>query len=101
MAPIRNVTAAGGASRWRGGKLVIDVRVRPRASRNEICGVQNGRLCVRTTAAPTDGKANQSVIRLVARYLGVAPSRVALQRGATSRDKQLVVAGPVRPPDGL
>lgn len=95
------MTAGGGASRWRGGNLVVNVRVRPRASRNEVCGVQNGRLCIRTTAAPTDGKANRSVIRLVARYLGVPPSRVALQRGASGRDKQLVVTGPVDPPDEL
>jgi uncharacterized protein YggU (UPF0235/DUF167 family) len=44
---------------------------------------------VRVTAAPEGGAANRAVIGLLAEVLGVAPSRVALVRGATSRDKLL------------
>jgi uncharacterized protein YggU (UPF0235/DUF167 family) len=42
---------------------------------------------VRVTAAPEGGEANRAVIALLAEALGVAPSRIALVRGAASRDK--------------
>ncbi|MBC7158183.1 MAG: DUF167 domain-containing protein, partial [Rhodobacteraceae bacterium] len=48
----------------------------------------DGTLSVRTTARPEAGRANAAVQALVARALGVAPSRLALVSGATARDKR-------------
>lgn len=90
-----------GAACWDGGRLRLAVRVQPRASRNEIQGVKDGKLRIRTTAAPTDGKANKAVIKLLAGYLGVAPSRINLVHGMTQRNKTFVVEGPVELPDEL
>jgi len=84
-----------------GKNYVINVRVQPRASRDEVLGVTEGRLRIRTTATPTDGKANKAVIRLLARHLGVAPSRITQTRGLTHRNKQFIVEGPLDLPDGL
>ena len=70
---------------------MIDVRVIPRARRDEIVGERAGRLVVRTTAPPVDGKANEAVRRLLADRLGVMASSVELVRGATSRDKTFSV----------
>jgi len=81
-----------------GDDLVLSVRVQPRAKKNEILDVRDGRLRLRTTAPPTDGKANQAVIKLIAAYLQIAPSRIHLMRGKTQRNKQLRVTGPVSPP---
>lgn len=64
----------------------IAVRVTPRASRNAIV-IENGDLRVYVTTVPEDGKANAAVVKLLARALGVAKSRLALVRGSTSRDK--------------
>jgi uncharacterized protein (TIGR00251 family) len=69
------------------------VRVQPRARRDEIAGEREGRLLVRVTAAPVDGKANQAVRRLLAKRLGVAPGRVAVARGQAGRDKLIAVEG--------
>jgi uncharacterized protein (TIGR00251 family) len=84
-----------------GDELALSVRVQPRASSNEVLEVRNGQLIVRTTAAPTDGKANIAVIKLLARYLGVAPSRIRLVRGKTQRNKELRVSGPVELPPAI
>jgi len=46
---------------WRGKDLLLSVRVQPRASRDEIIGIVDDRLQIKTTAAPTDGKANKAV----------------------------------------
>ena len=78
----------GDAARIAGDDLVVSVRVTPRAKRNEVGDVANGALQVRTTAPPEDGKA---VIKLLAEFINVAPSRIRLLRGARSRNKQFVV----------
>lgn len=89
------------AARWDGADLVLQVRVQARASRNAIVGVAAGRLRICTTASPTDGKANKAVIGLLADYLHIAPSRIELRRGHSRRDKQFLVRGPMRVPEGL
>jgi uncharacterized protein (TIGR00251 family) len=74
---------------------VLSVRVQPRASHNEITGVKDGSLLVRTTAPPADGQANKAVIKLLAGHLKVAPSRLVLLRGQTRRDKLFLLQGPL------
>jgi uncharacterized protein (TIGR00251 family) len=77
--------------RQHGNDLVLSVRVTPRAKRNEVAGIRNGDLHIRTTAPPADGKANKAVVRLLADYLDVAPSRINLLRGEAHRNKQFLV----------
>jgi uncharacterized protein (TIGR00251 family) len=71
----------------------IDVRVIPRARRDEIGGERGGRLLIRLTAPPVDGAANAALCRLVARRAGVPSRRVSIVRGQTSRDKVVRVEG--------
>jgi len=73
------------------GRIVV--RVQPRARKDEIAGERNGALVVRVTAPPVEGKANNAARKLVAKRLGVAPSRVSVVRGASSRDKLIEVDG--------
>ena len=89
------------AAKYDGDGILICVRVHPRASRNKVEDVINGHLRIRTTAPPDAGKANKSVIKLLAEYLGVPKSRVSLRRGPASRSKVFHVEGPVTPPPGL
>ena len=63
----------------------IAVRATPRAGREAI--EPGDPLRIRVTAPPEDGKANDAVRRLLARAMGVAPTRLTLIRGATARDK--------------
>jgi uncharacterized protein (TIGR00251 family) len=69
------------------------VRVQPRASRDELAGERAGALLVRISAPPHDGAANESLVRLLARALGVAASAVAIVRGGSRRDKLVRVSG--------
>ncbi|SMO32181.1 DUF167 domain-containing protein [Paracoccus laeviglucosivorans] len=64
----------------------IAVCVTPRASRNAVA-LDGQTIRVTVTAVPEDGKANAAVIKLLAKSLGVAKSRLVLVRGATARDK--------------
>lgn len=64
----------------------ITVRVTPRASRNAVV-LDQDLIRVHVTTVPEDGKANAAVIKLLAKSLGIAKSRLTLMRGATSREK--------------
>lgn len=71
----------------------IEVRLRPRGSRDELIGLRDGVLQVKVTAPPVDGKANKALCRLIAKRVGVAPSRVSVVRGEKSREKVVRVEG--------
>jgi uncharacterized protein (TIGR00251 family) len=65
----------------------LDIRVIPRAKRDEVGGERDGRLLVRTTAAPVDGQANEAVRRLIAAHFGVPVRSVEVVAGQRSRNK--------------
>lgn len=71
----------------------IAVRLRPRGHRDELIGLEHGVLQARVAAPPVDGRANRALCKLIAKRLGVAPSRVSVVRGARSRDKRVRVEG--------
>ena len=64
----------------------IVVRVTPNASREQVT-LDGSRFVIRVTCVPEDGKANKAVTKLLAKALGVAPTRLTLIRGMTGRDK--------------
>jgi uncharacterized protein (TIGR00251 family) len=75
------------------GILTFQVRVVPRASRSEIVGEHDGALRVRIAAPPVDGAANEELVRLLARKLGVSHNAIMITGGHTAKLKQLRVMG--------
>jgi uncharacterized protein len=71
----------------------IEVRLRPRGSGNELLGMRAGVLQAKVTAPPVDGKANKALCKLIAKRVGVAPSRVSVVRGEKAREKVVRVEG--------
>ncbi|HBB15718.1 MAG: hypothetical protein A3J94_07120 [Syntrophus sp. RIFOXYC2_FULL_54_9] len=69
------------------------IRVVPRASRSEAAGIQGDALKLWVTAAPTEGKANDECIRLLAKILGVKKAQVTIIAGHTARTKTVAVEG--------
>ncbi len=78
--------------------LALAIRLTPKSSRDEIVGIEalaDGRavLKVRVRALPEAGAANEALIRLLAKSLGVASSNLHLESGGTSRLKTVHLAG--------
>jgi uncharacterized protein len=71
---------------------MLEVRVQPRAKKNELV-VRGGKLLVRVTAPPAEGRANEAVCALIAKSLGLPKRAVQVQRGASSRDKVVSIEG--------
>ncbi len=69
---------------------LLAVRVQPGASRTGAAGptgVDGAELKVRLAAPPVDGRANDELLRWLAKSLAVPRSDVTLVRGQTSRSK--------------
>jgi len=71
----------------------ISVRLTPRGGRDAIDGWDGDVLRARVSAPAAEGRANEALVRLLARALGVAPSSVQLVSGRQSRVKILSIEG--------
>lgn len=80
----------------RSGAIVFQVRVVPRARREEIEGEHAGALKVRLTAPPVEGAANDALRQLLAARLNVSMAAVKIVGGEKSRTKRVSVQGATR-----
>ncbi|MGD8207243.1 MAG: DUF167 family protein [Thiohalocapsa sp.] len=87
--------------RWDGESLLILVRAQPRAGRDAFDAPVGDRLRVRLRAPPVDGKANDALIRLLARSFGVPRRQVQIVGGTQARDKLVRIDAPARSPSDL
>ncbi len=73
--------------------LVIEIRVRPNSSRNQVGGTAGDppRLVVAVQAPAVNGKANAAVIKELASAFGLRPRDFMIVHGDLSRDKRLVI----------
>lgn len=79
--------------------LKVNLRVTPGAKTTLVGGSWDDpdmgpRLIVKVTAPPEDGKANQAVIKAIAKTLGLAKSRLEITAGHTNRHKTLEISEP-------
>ncbi|HMF39702.1 MAG TPA: DUF167 family protein [Polyangia bacterium] len=77
----------------RGGGLVFDIQVVPRASRVAVGPAIGDRLRVAVTAPPVDGAANAAVVEALAAAFGVRRAAVSIVRGETGRRKTVRIEG--------
>jgi uncharacterized protein (TIGR00251 family) len=75
------------------GDCLVSIHVMPNAPQTKADGLygEEGQqaLRVRLHALPIDGKANEALIKWLAKELGIAQRVITLVRGQTSRRKQL------------
>lgn len=73
-------------------RLVLTLKVIPKASRNEITGIlDDGTLKVKVTAAPEKGRANAAVCEYLAEQFAVSARNVKVLRGESSHTKQVEI----------
>ena len=71
--------------------IKIFVKAKPRAHEDLVERVDEKNFNVSVTAPPVKGLANQAIVKVVAEYFKVAPSRVRIVAGFTSRQKVLEI----------
>lgn len=65
---------------------IVHVRVIPNAGKNEIKKFGNG-FKIYLTAPPVEGKANKTLLKILAEEFNIRKSQISIVRGARSRDK--------------
>ena len=78
--------------------LLVEVRLTPRAAMDRIDGIETLAdglpvLKARVRAVPEKGLANEAVLKLLAKSLGLPTSRARLISGETARRKSVLLEG--------
>jgi uncharacterized protein (TIGR00251 family) len=77
----------------KGEACTFGVSVKTSAKNSRVVGEENGVLKIEVAAPPVEGKANDAVVKLIAKSLGVAPTRVSIVAGQKSKKKRITVSG--------
>jgi uncharacterized protein (TIGR00251 family) len=75
------------------GTVVFEVRVQPRASKNEVSGAMEGALKIRLQAPAVEDRANQALCEFLAELLKRPKAAVRILSGERSRSKRVEVWG--------
>jgi uncharacterized protein (TIGR00251 family) len=77
--------------------VVVPVRLTPKSGRDEIVGLEDfgGETVLKAhvRAVPEEGRANAALEKLIAKWLGLAPSAVRIAQGGKSRLKRIAIDG--------
>lgn len=73
-------------------RVLLPVQAQPGARRNGITGAHDGRLRVAVTQAPEKGKANQALVKVLAKALDLKRSQIELVAGETSAKKRFAIS---------
>ncbi len=78
--------------------IKLFIRLSPKAKREGIEGIYQDpqgteRLKIAVSAPPVDGKANEALIKWLAKYLHIAKTSITLVTGETDRSKTLLISG--------
>lgn len=73
--------------------VILPVRAQPGSRKNGVTGVHEGRLKVAVTQVAEKGKANEAIVAVLVKTLGLKPSQLQLVSGSTSALKKFLVSG--------
>ena len=69
--------------------IVLKVYLQPKSSKNEVVGPYRDGIKVKVTAPPVEGKANEALIRFLAKEFDISPSSIEILKGHHSKEKIL------------
>ena len=71
----------------------VRLRVQASARHDEVVAIRDGVVVIRVSAPAVEGRANESLRRLLAKRLDVPKSAITIVRGHHSRDKVIEIDG--------
>lgn len=87
--------------RWDGPDLILELLISPRASRDALAGIVDGRLKIRLAAPPVEGAANTRLVAFLAREFGIPRKQVRIEQGEHGRRKRIRLVSPLEFPASL
>lgn len=86
---------------WQDQDLVLYLVIQPKAAKDEVAGVLEGRLKIRITAQPLENQANLHLQKWLSKAFKVAKNQVILEKGSQSKQKQFRIMRPKHIPTWL
>jgi uncharacterized protein (TIGR00251 family) len=77
-------------------EIILKIYLQPKASKNEIVGPYRDGIKVKVTAPPVEGKANEALIKFLAKEFKMSASSVEILKGHHSREKIVRIGGNVK-----
>jgi uncharacterized protein (TIGR00251 family) len=71
--------------------MCLSVKVHPKSRKQEIIKINENSYKINVTSAPSRGKANEEVKKLISKFLNVPVSKVKIIRGQKSRNKIVTI----------
>lgn len=81
------------------GGVRLAVLITPNAKKTQVVGVQGDALKLKLQAQPIEGKANEALVKYLAKVLGVPRTAVTITHGLTSRNKLVEIVSATLTPD--
>ena len=75
--------------------ILLKVYLQPKSSKNEIVGPYRDGIKIKVTAPPIDGKANEALVKFLAKEFKVPLSSIEILTGRHGREKIIRVGGKV------
>ncbi len=75
------------------GAVRFEVHAKPRAKKSRVVGERGDAVEIALAAPPVDGAANDELVRLLGKVLGLPKRDIELVRGEGSREKLVAVTG--------
>ena len=73
-------------------KTLLKIKVTPRSSKNEVKELSDGVLRIRLTSPPTEGKANEHLVKFLAEIFNIKKSDIRIVSGFKSREKLIEIS---------
>ena len=73
--------------------VTFSVRVQPRSSKNEICGIYGDAIKIKLTSPPVEGEANEGLIKFLSDILKISKGQIEIISGHKSRTKSIKIIG--------
>jgi len=77
-------------------EFILKVYLQPKSSKNEIVGPYRDGIKVRITAPPVGGRANEALIKFLAKEFKTSASSVEILKGRHSREKIIRIGSNVK-----
>jgi uncharacterized protein (TIGR00251 family) len=85
--------------RWRDHQLILPLTIQPGASQNKVVGLLGDTLKIQITAPANENKANQHLVKWLAKQFKVPMASVVIQSGQQSRRKIVSIKDPKKIPE--
>lgn len=72
--------------------MIINVKVTPRSSKNEILKISDSIYKIKVTVPPEKGKANEKAIELLSEHFKTAKSNIKIIAGLSFHDKLIEIS---------